>query len=109
MESVIAAFLNDRAIRCALGFPLDRCVSLRIPPCPLIVDTQFQDRLAELCLARHRKDPLVLMNTDSGVSVSLKFWWRFERLTMKVHTLAQERYHYMYRFTGEYVSTESNS
>jgi hypothetical protein len=106
MEAVVAAFVNNRALRRALGFSPDRCLSLRIPPCRLVVDKAFQHRLAQLCEARLRKHPLV--TTNSGVSVSLKFWWRFERLTMKVCTPTnQERYHYMYRFTGEYVFIES--
>jgi hypothetical protein len=105
MESVIAAFLNDRAIRAALGFPFDRCLSLGIPPCRLIVDHGFRDRLGELFDARRRRTPLVRTDAQTGVSVSLKFWWRFQRLTMKVTTPTHQRCHYMY--TSEYVSTES--
>lgn len=36
----------------SLGYNVDRCIRLRIPPCPLHVDTGFQARLGDLLVRR---------------------------------------------------------
>ena len=109
MESVVVAFVNDRVLRAALGFPVDKCLKLRIPPCSVMVSDTFRRHLTTMYALRRLRGPTMTLDEVSGTSVSVKFWWRFERLTMKVlqTSTTKTRYHYMYPFTGEYVMTES--
>ena len=106
LVDLVAAFVNDRRIRDYLGFSVDSCIALRVPPCHLRVDAPLRERLEILCAARLSKKPLVVFDAESKVAVSIKFWWRFGRLTFKISRQATlfclQRTYYTYIYTGEH-------
>lgn len=48
LVKLVIGFINDRALRSALGFGFERCIQDKIPPASLTVDPEFQAHLQEV-------------------------------------------------------------
>lgn len=82
----VVAFVNSRDVRDVLGYGWERCMQLRLPPCRARLEPRVVNALKNIYIARINHKPIVVYKPDVGVVVSVKFWWRFQRLTLKVRT-----------------------
>lgn len=69
-----------------------------------------------MCRVRLSTHPLVVVDTAANVALSIKFWWRFARLTVKIRTHirlrddctvessphTRQRTYFTYLLTGEH-------
>lgn len=127
----VVAMVNQRSTRAALGFSVDRCIQLKLPPCKLRPYHKFLEHLEFLMNLRVRFKPVCVYNVASKSKISVGFgqlyyvgyrvnrhyletWfevitntslnWRTRSdqwLRWQTHQGAEVRMYYMDMFTGE--------
>ena len=74
MRHHVVPLINDRRVREAVGYDLERCIRLKILPCKLVADKTFTEHLENLCALRaYGKSIVNVYYADEKVRVVLRF------------------------------------
>lgn len=69
----VASMLNDRLLRARVGFGLESCRLLALPPCTLRIKAHFEQHLKYLCLLRSRRKSVQVYDKAKRCKISVGF------------------------------------